>query len=78
MDLEFSDLSKAKGMKEAFLSYIANDGVLLRPYSYPFVGIDTVRKLLESEEITFTLTWYPIFADVSSRSTLAILMESTS
>ncbi|HEY3250454.1 MAG TPA: DUF4440 domain-containing protein [Ignavibacteria bacterium] len=65
-DLDFSDLSKAKGMKEAFLSYIADDGVLLRPYSYPIVGIDSVKKLLDSEPITFTLTWYPLFADVSS------------
>jgi len=65
-DIDFSNLSKATNMKEAFLSYIADDGVLLRPNSYPVVGIDSVRKIFGDEPITFTLTWYPLFADVSA------------
>ena len=65
-DIEFSDLSKVKGMKEAFLAYAAYDGVLLRPYMMPVVGYDNIKKFLEDGNTDFTLTWAPLFADVGS------------
>lgn len=66
VDTEFSDLSKAKGMKEAFLAYAAGDAVLLRPFNMPIEGYDDVKKFLEEGDGNFTLTWVPVFADVST------------
>lgn len=65
VDIEFSRLSEEKGMKEAFLAYISDDGVLLRPYSMPIAGYEAVKKSLEEGGGDFTLTWSPLFADVS-------------
>ncbi len=69
-DMEFSNLSKEKGMKEAFLSYVALDGVMLRPYMMPIVGYDAMKKFLDDGEITFTLIWAPLYGDVSSSGEL--------
>ena len=65
VDTEFSNYSKEKGMREAFLAYVADDGVLLRPFSYPIVGAGAIKKFLESDSTDFILTWAPVFADVS-------------
>jgi ketosteroid isomerase-like protein len=66
VDIEFSALSASHGMKEAFLTYIADDGILLRPYSLPITGYEAVKKFLdENGGGDFTLTWTPIYADVS-------------
>lgn len=65
-DIAFSNHSKEKGMKEAFLVYIDTSGVLLRPNNMPIEGIDNVRKYFESGNSDFTLTWLPLFAEVSS------------
>jgi ketosteroid isomerase-like protein len=64
-DIEFSDLSKEKGMRDAFLAYIAEDGVLLRPYMMPVVGYEAVKKLLDEGNTDFLLIWFPLFADIS-------------
>jgi len=66
VDIEFSGLSASHGMKEAFLAYISDDGVLLRPYSMPIAGYEAVKRSLEQGSGDFTLTWVPLFADVSS------------
>jgi ketosteroid isomerase-like protein len=64
-DISFSDLSREKGVKEAFLAYIAGDGVLLRPFTMPIVGYEAVRKFLEEGDSNFQLTWVPLYADIS-------------
>lgn len=69
-DIDFSNLSKEKGMKEAFLSYVASDGVMLRPNMMPVAGYGEVRKLLEDGEIEFHLTWAPLYGDVSASGEL--------
>ena len=66
VDLEFSDLSRQKGVKEAFLVYTAENGVLLRPFMMPVVGYDAVKKFMEEGDSNFQLTWEPVYADVSS------------
>jgi ketosteroid isomerase-like protein len=65
-DVEFSLLSKEKGMKEAFLAYVDDNGVLLRPNMMPVVGFDNVKRFLEEGDTEFTLTWKPLFADVGN------------
>ena len=66
-DIEFSNLSVKEGFHKAFLTYVADDGVLLRPNSYPVEGRKAIEELhAKSSDSTFTLTWKPLFADVSS------------
>ena len=65
-DREFSELSKKKGMVEAFLSYADNDAVLLRDYTMPIVGIKAVKTFISEGNNDFTLIWEPLFADISS------------
>lgn len=64
-DIEFSNLSKEKGVKEAFLAFVASDGVLLRPFSMPIAGFDEVKKFLEEGDSNFQLIWSPVYADIS-------------
>ena len=70
-DIEFSKLSEQKGMNEAFFSYLAKDGVLLRPNSLPIEGIEAIKeRLSKSSDDNFTLTWKPSFAEVSKSGDL--------
>lgn len=67
VDIEFSHLSVEVGFHKAFLAYVADDGVLLRPNSYPVEGRKAIEELYtKSSDSSFTLTWKPLFADVSS------------
>ena len=66
-DIDFSNLSIKEGFHKAFLAYVADDGVLLRPNSYPVEGRKAIEELYsKSTDSSFTLTWKPLFADVSS------------
>lgn len=57
---EFSKTSEAKGMRDAFLAFLADDGILFRPN--PVSG---KKWWLERPPAAGLLTWEPIFADVS-------------
>jgi ketosteroid isomerase-like protein len=69
-DIDFSDYSKANGIEAAFLKFIADDGVLLRPYTMPIEGRENIKKLFGERDASFTLTWTPSFAAVSSSGDL--------
>lgn len=70
-DIAFSNLSKEKGAMEAFLTFIDQNGVLLRPNSYPVVGKEAVQKhLKKSDDSKFTLTWEPMYAEISKSADL--------
>lgn len=60
-DREFSDLSADKGMNYAFLSYLADDGVLLRPNRMPVEGADKIKELFSMPDSIITLSWEPLF-----------------
>ena len=65
-DLAFSELSREKGMNHAFLSYCADDGVLLRPESMPVTGKEAIRELIsQNDDSVIQLTWEPSDAKVS-------------
>ncbi|HWB64890.1 MAG TPA: hypothetical protein VG603_15340 [Chitinophagales bacterium] len=65
-DLEFSKMSESNGRNAAFLAYADSDVTLLRPYSMPVSGKNTLEKLLaEHPDSAFTLSWIPIKADIS-------------
>lgn len=69
-DIEFSDYSKANGMKSAFLEFVHPNGVLLRPFTMPIVGYDAIKKVLDEGSTDITLTWAPLYGDVSQSGEL--------
>lgn len=69
-DKEFSTVSAKKGMQKAFIDYIDDDGILLRPNHLPIVGADAIEYLTEINDTSFTLTWAPSDAQVSSSGDL--------
>jgi ketosteroid isomerase-like protein len=67
LDMEFSNYSEKNGMKEAFINYIADDGVMLRPNHRPIAGKDSATILLnKNKNNKAQMKWTPLFADVAS------------
>lgn len=64
-DIAFSEASAKDGMKNAFLYYVADDAVLLRPGYLPIVEGDVIQFLKAQEDTSFTMTWVPKGADMS-------------
>jgi ketosteroid isomerase-like protein len=69
-DKEFSNVSANKGMPKAFIDYIDDDGILLRPNHLPIVGANAIEFLTQINDTSFTLTWAPTAAEVSSSGDL--------
>jgi ketosteroid isomerase-like protein len=69
-DRDFSSLSQSKGMKTAFLQYMDNNGILLRPDHYPLVGEGARTYLQNQKEGGATLTWEPQAAEVAQSGDL--------
>lgn len=70
-DREFSNMSQKEGMIKAFVAYIAEDGVILRDKSFPSKGRESLRNFYTGKSDTsFTLTWEPLYADISASSDL--------
>ncbi len=65
-DEAFSAMSKKQGMKKAFIEYMDDDAVLLRPHHPPIVGADAIEFLSQSNDTAFTLTWKPSGGEISS------------
>ena len=66
-DRAFSMMSESEGMHKAFLSYIADDGVLLRDGSFPITGKEAVVGLFnKTDDSGFLLRWEPLFERLSS------------
>lgn len=62
---DFSHASRVKGIRDAFLSFISDDGVLFRPGPVPG------KKWLNANPPTpGALSWQPIYADISSAGDL--------
>jgi len=64
-DVDFSNACKEKGVRKAFLEYLEDDGVLLRPNNYPILGADAIEFLTSVNDSAYTMTWRPSGADVS-------------
>ena len=70
-DREFSALSVKEGMFKAFLSYIAEDGVILRDDSFPSKGKETLVELYSGKSDTsFVLSWEPLYEKLSDTGDL--------
>lgn len=71
VDLEFSKLSEEKGMQEAFLSYIDEEGVILRENSMPIKGRSTLSEIYKNSGPTKgILTWEPVDGLISTSGDL--------
>ena len=70
-DRDFSAMSVKDGMFSAFLTYMADDGVILRDGEYPSKGKETLRKRFEGKsDSAFVLSWEPIFEKISENREL--------
>jgi len=66
VDTQFSKLSETRGVNEAFLTYIADGGVLLRKNNFPIVGKAIIKERFFSRpDSDYTLTWKPLYADIA-------------
>ena len=70
-DIEFSDMSFSEGMYKAFLSFIADSGVMLRNNAYPLRSRNELVMLFEnSSDTSFILTWEPLYEKMSESGDL--------
>ncbi len=69
-DKAFSAASEKNGMNKAFLEYVADDAVLLRPGYLPIVEADVIKFINAQEDTSFTMTWTPRGADIASSADL--------
>jgi ketosteroid isomerase-like protein len=63
-------MSRQVGMKKAFLEYIDNDGVLLRPDHPPIVGAEAIDFLSGINDTSYTLTWKPSRGEIAASGDL--------
>jgi ketosteroid isomerase-like protein len=64
-DTEFSNLSKQRGVKTAFLQYIDDSAVLLKPNTYPIVGEAAKQFYQKQGAEDYSLTWTPQAAAIA-------------
>ena len=58
-DRAFSEMSKKKGMRSAFIQYADSATVLLRAGYFPIKGKDAFEHLQNINDSVFTLSWTP-------------------
>ena len=65
-DRDFSEMSVKEGMFRAFLSYMADDGVILRDNTYPAKGKELLlERFAGKSDTTFVLSWEPLYEKLS-------------
>jgi ketosteroid isomerase-like protein len=70
-DSDFSAMSVKEGMQKAFLSYFADNGVMLRNNGYPITGKDSLISFLsERTDTSFTLAWRPVYEKIAGSGEL--------
>jgi ketosteroid isomerase-like protein len=70
IDATFSRASVEEGASKAFLAYISEDCVLLRPNKQPIKGREKIIEMFSKKDDHFTLSWTPLFADISKSGDL--------
>ena len=69
-DKDFSAASKSEGIKNAFIEFMDDEGVLLRPNYPPLIGANAIEYLTETNDSSYTLTWQPSASEVSASGDL--------
>ena len=70
VDLEFARRSISDGPNYAFLNFIDDSCVLLRPNRLPVVGREKIEEMFRNPDKSFTLDWQPMFAEASESGDL--------
>jgi ketosteroid isomerase-like protein len=70
VDIEFAKHSVAEGSHSAFLNFIDDSCVLLRPKRMPVIGRDKIQEMFSTPDTSFTLNWKPMYADVAKSGDL--------
>jgi ketosteroid isomerase-like protein len=70
IDRQFSKESVENGSHSAFLRYIDDSCVLLRPNRYPVIGRDKIAAMFSNPDKSFVLSWEPKLADVAKSNDL--------
>lgn len=66
VEKNFSQMSRERGMKKAFLHYIAGEAVLLRSGEDPIVGADAIESLSLVNDEGYHISWEPYRAEIAS------------
>ncbi len=69
-DSLFSEMSKAEGMKTAFLYFMEDDATIIRPNSNPITGADAVNFLSDLDDSNFKMTWKASRTELSASKDL--------
>jgi ketosteroid isomerase-like protein len=70
-DRDFSAMSVRDGMFKAFLTYIAEDGVIMRDNSLPSRGKESLKEYYTGKSDTsFILSWEPVYEKISASGEL--------
>jgi ketosteroid isomerase-like protein len=70
-DIDFSNRSVEVGSQQAFIEYAANNVTLLKPNSYPIVGIDALKQsYIGKSDSSYKLTWKPSYAKIAKSGEL--------
>lgn len=69
-DREFSAMSEAKGLRNAFIEFIDSNGVLLRPGTFPLSGGDAMSFISQSSDSAFIMKWEPKTAVIAASGEL--------
>lgn len=70
LDREFSRQSAENGSNKAFLSYIDDSCVILRPNKIPIHGRKKIEEMFSKPDTSMTLRWVPLFGEVSESGEL--------
>lgn len=71
IDRAFSRFCQKNGINAAFMKYIADDGVVLRPNTMPIIGKDAISNLYSGDDSGLILSWEPLSAEVAASGELA-------
>lgn len=69
-DRDFSAFSADSGAAAAFMNFMADSATILRDNAHPFTGRESIGQLFSTWPATATLTWEPVFAEVSQSADL--------
>lgn len=70
VDKAFSTMCVEEGMNYAFIHYVADDGVMLRPNSMPVVGKTNIESLFRNDDKDIKFTWKPLYGEVAKSGEL--------
>jgi ketosteroid isomerase-like protein len=71
-ELAFAQMAQKEGIPKAFLTYAADDAVLMRNNSL-IIGMESIRESFNNQKAelgSVSLTWKPDFVDVASSGDL--------